>query len=46
VQRIRGSQPLYQIRIGADSRAEAEKLCRSIRIAGGACLVLRNTPSS
>jgi hypothetical protein len=42
VQRSRGTQPLYQIRIGADTRAEAEKLCGRIRSGGGACMVLRN----
>ena len=34
----------YQVRVGADTRAAAEGLCGSIRRAGGACLVLRNTP--
>jgi soluble lytic murein transglycosylase-like protein len=42
VHRSRGTRPLYQVRIGADSRAEADKLCARIRAAGGACLVLRN----
>src|SRR5262245_18575818 len=39
--RSRGTRPFYQIRIGADSRAEANTLCARIRKAGGACLVLR-----
>ncbi len=39
--RSRGTRPLYQIRIGADTRTEANSLCQRIRKAGGACLVLR-----
>ncbi|MEJ2433195.1 MAG: SPOR domain-containing protein, partial [Pseudolabrys sp.] len=39
--RSRGSRPLYQARIGADTRAAAHTLCARIRRAGGACLVLR-----
>jgi Transglycosylase SLT domain/SPOR domain len=42
VHRSRGTRPLYQIRIGAESRGEAEKLCGRIRATGGACMVLRN----
>jgi hypothetical protein len=41
VLRSRGTRPFYQIRIGADSRAEANALCGRIRKTGGACLVLR-----
>jgi len=40
--RTRGTQPFYQVRVGADTRAAAENLCGSIRRAGGACIVLRN----
>src|SRR5258707_565172 len=40
--RTRGTQPFYQVRVGADTRAAAENLCGSIRPAGGACIVLRN----
>jgi len=40
--RSRGTQPFYQVRVGADTRAAAEMLCGSIRRAGGACFVLRN----
>ncbi|WP_047309177.1 lytic transglycosylase domain-containing protein [Rhodopseudomonas palustris] len=40
--RSRGTRPFYQVRIGADTRAEADDLCRQIRRAGQACLVLRN----
>jgi soluble lytic murein transglycosylase-like protein len=41
VLRSRGTRPFYQIRIGADTRAEANVLCGRIRKTGGACLVLR-----
>jgi len=30
------------VRIGTDTRPEANDLCNRIRQAGGACLVLRN----
>ena len=43
--RSRGTRPFYQIRIGADTRTEANTLCGSIRKAGGACLVLRQLPA-
>ena len=39
--RSRGTRPFYQIRIGADTRTEANAMCARIRKAGGACLVLR-----
>jgi hypothetical protein len=42
VLRSRGRRPLYQARIGADTRHAAERLCARIRKAGSACLVLRN----
>jgi hypothetical protein len=42
VQRSRGAHAFYQVRIGADTRAEADDLCGRIRKAGGACFVLRN----
>ena len=38
----RGRRPIYQARIGADTRKEANKLCDRLRAAGGACIVLRN----
>jgi hypothetical protein len=41
--RSRGTRPMYQVRIGADTRLEAERLCGRIRAAGGACLVQRNS---
>jgi soluble lytic murein transglycosylase-like protein len=40
--RSRGTRPFYQVRIGADTRAEADDLCKKIHRAGQACLVLRN----
>jgi len=40
--RSRGTLPFYQVRVGAETRAEADKLCNDIKRAGGACLVLRN----
>jgi hypothetical protein len=40
--RSRGSHAFYQVRIGADTRTEADDLCNRIRKAGGACFVLRN----
>jgi soluble lytic murein transglycosylase-like protein len=42
VVRSRGSHAFYQVRIGADSRPEADDLCSRIRKAGGACFVLKN----
>jgi hypothetical protein len=42
VMRTRGSRTFYQVRIGADTRPEADDLCNRIRRAGGACFVLRN----
>jgi len=38
----RGTRTFYQVRIGADTRPEADDLCNRIRRAGGACFVLRN----
>jgi hypothetical protein len=46
VLRSRGTRPLYQIRIGADTRPEADSLCDRIRKAGGACMVLRHLPDA
>jgi len=42
VLRSRGAHAFYQVRIGADTRAEADDLCNRIRRVGGACFVLRN----
>jgi hypothetical protein len=40
--RSRGTRVFYQVRIGTDTRPEADDLCIRIRRAGGACFVLRN----
>jgi hypothetical protein len=40
--RSRGTRTFYQVRVGAETRALADRLCGSIRRAGGACMVLRN----
>jgi len=42
VQRSRGAHAFYQVRIGTDTRPEADDLCNRIRKSGGACFVLRN----
>lgn len=42
VLRSRGSHMFYQVRVGADTRAEADDLCGRIRRVGQACMVLRN----
>jgi len=42
VMRSRGTHTFYQVRIGADTRPEADNLCNRIRRAHGACFVLRN----
>lgn len=39
--RGRGTSMFYQVRIGANTRGEANKLCQRIRRSGGACLVKR-----
>jgi soluble lytic murein transglycosylase-like protein len=46
VLRSRGTHPFYQVRIGTDTRPEADGLCGRVRRAGGACLVLRNGASN
>jgi hypothetical protein len=40
--RSRGRARLYQICAPAQSRVEAEKLCRTLQSAGTACMVIRN----
>lgn len=37
-----GRRGIYAVRIGADSSAEANKICSRLRAAGGACIVSRN----
>jgi peptidyl-tRNA hydrolase len=43
IYRSRGTRAFYQVRVGVDTRADADALCNKIRRAGQACLVLRNT---
>jgi hypothetical protein len=43
--RNRGTRTFYQVRLGADTRKDADALCGEIRRAGGSCIVLRNTSS-
>ncbi len=42
VNRSFGTRPRYNVQIGADSRAEGNKLCNQLKRVGGVCLVLRN----
>ncbi len=37
-----GRRGIFAVRIGADSRAEADRICVDLHRAGGACVVLRN----
>jgi transglycosylase-like protein with SLT domain len=38
----RGRRALYQVQIGADSRADAQNICAALRKDGGACIVQKN----
>jgi len=38
--RYRGTRTFYRVRAPAETRQDAEQLCRSIRTAGGSCIVL------
>lgn len=45
VSRVRtpiGRRGVYAVRIGADSRSEANTICAALKSAGGACVVMRN----
>jgi len=42
VVRSRGTAPFHQVRLPFETRDEADRLCRELRKAGGACTVLRN----
>lgn len=45
VSRVRtpiGRRGIYAVRIGADSRSEANAICTALKSAGGACIVMRN----
>ena len=37
-----GRRGIYAVRIGADTRGEANAICAKLHGAGGACIVLRN----
>jgi Transglycosylase SLT domain/SPOR domain len=37
-----GRRGIYAVRIGASSRAEADKVCAALRSSGGACIVTKN----
>ena len=43
IERGRGPLPRFQVRIGADTRGEANDLCSRMHKDGGDCVVLRNT---
>lgn len=38
----RGRRTFHRVRVGTDSRAEAESLCNRLQAAGGACVVMKN----
>jgi Transglycosylase SLT domain/SPOR domain len=42
VVRSRGFRPFYRVRLPAQNRPEAEKLCAALEAAGGSCVVLRS----
>jgi hypothetical protein len=45
VSRVRtpiGRRGIYAVRIGADSRGEANGICNKLQSVGGACVVMRN----
>ncbi len=45
VNRVRspiGRRGIYTVRIGAENRGEADRICASLRSRGGACVVLKN----
>ena len=41
--RSRGTGGFYQARVGVETRADANKLCRELSAKGAACMVLRNS---
>jgi hypothetical protein len=41
----RGTSAFYQVRAGAGTRTEADRLCAGLRAAGGHCFVMRNPRS-
>jgi hypothetical protein len=38
----RGRRGIYAVRIGAESRSQADTICQKLRGSGGSCVVLRN----
>jgi hypothetical protein len=44
--RSRGTGGFYQVRVGVDTRADANKLCADLTAKGAACMVLRNSRGS
>jgi Transglycosylase SLT domain/SPOR domain len=44
--RSRGTGRFYQVRVGVDTRAEANRLCADLSAKGAACMVLRNSRGS
>ncbi len=42
IRSARGRAGLHAVRIGAETREEADRLCDRLRAAGGACIVMRN----
>ncbi len=44
--RSRGTGGFYQVRVGVDTRAEANRLCADLSAKGAACMVLRNSRGS
>jgi hypothetical protein len=42
VMRSRGTAPYYDVRIPAETRADANALCARLHAAGGACIVMKN----
>jgi len=45
VNHSRGTSAFYQVRVGAESRAAATRLCTGLHAAGAACVVRRNPPA-
>lgn len=44
--RSRGTGGFYQVRVGVDTRADANRLCADLSAKGAACMVLRNSRGS
>ncbi|MEZ5787109.1 MAG: lytic transglycosylase domain-containing protein [Xanthobacteraceae bacterium] len=46
VLRSRGTNAFYQVRVGVDTRAAANRLCATLSSKGAACMVLKNSRGS